>query len=165
MDAVDELVAQWERERPDLDLWPVGIVGRLSRLSRLVERALKDFFAEHALEPWEFDVLATLRRAGEPYELTPGALLKAAMVTSGAMTNRIDRMESKGLVDRIPDPNDRRSVRIRLTENGHVTVDRLIELHVANEARLLSALTPTQREQLTSTLRRLLESLGDASLQ
>ncbi len=108
-DAVDAVIDQWRRERPDVDTWPVGVLGRIVRLSRVLEREQKEFFAEHGLEPWEFDVLTTLRRSGKPYELTAGALLKAAMVTSGAITNRIDRMEVKGLVERVRDFGDRRT--------------------------------------------------------
>src|SRR3954451_17130355 len=114
-DAVDDILAQWARERPDLDVSPMGIIGRISRLQMLLHRELREFFATRGLENWEFDVLAMLRRSGAPYELTAGALLKAAMVTSGAITNRIDRMEAKGLVERVRDAGDRRSVRIRLT--------------------------------------------------
>ncbi|GAA2116599.1 MarR family winged helix-turn-helix transcriptional regulator [Actinomadura alba] len=163
-DAVDLVLAQWRRERPDLDVWPMGVIGRISRLSRLLDRELKEFFAAHGLENWEFDMLATLRRSGPPYELTAGALNRAAMVTSGAITNRIDRMAAKGLVDRVPDGTDRRSVRVRLTERGLATADELVVLHVANEARLLEALDPEERDQLVNALRRLLESLGDTSL-
>ncbi|MEU8245515.1 MarR family transcriptional regulator [Nonomuraea sp. NPDC048916] len=164
-DAVDAVLAQWQRERPDVDVWPMGIVGRVSRLSSLFGRALKEFFAEHGLESFEFDVLATLRRSGAPYELTAGALLKSAMVTSGAITNRIDRMEAKGLVERVRDSEDRRSVRIRLTGRGLDVVDELVALHVANEARLLAALDPDARDQLAGLLRLLLESMGDTSLE
>jgi DNA-binding MarR family transcriptional regulator len=158
-DAVDVVTAQWARERPDLDVWPMGIIGRISRLDRLFGRDLKDFFAEHGLESFEFDVLATLRRSGAPYELTAGELLKAAMVTSGAITNRIDRMAAKGLVERDRDSADRRSVRIRLTDRGLALVDDVVGRHVANEERLLSSLDPAERDQLTGLLRALLESL------
>ncbi|MBC6459377.1 MarR family winged helix-turn-helix transcriptional regulator [Actinomadura sp. HBU206391] len=164
-DAVDVVLAQWRRERPDVDPWPMGVIGRISRLSRLLDRELKEFFAGHGLEGWEFDVLATLRRAGSPYELTAGALNRAAMVTSGAITNRIDRLAAKELVERVPDGTDRRSVRVRLTERGLATVDELVGLHVANEARLLAGLDPGERDQLVSTLRGLLESMGDTSLE
>ncbi|GGO18264.1 MarR family winged helix-turn-helix transcriptional regulator [Microbispora bryophytorum] len=163
-DAVDLLMTQWARERPDLDVWPMGIMGRISRLSRLLDRELKEFFAPHGLERWEFDVLATLRRSGPPYELTAGALNKAAMVTSGAITNRIDRMAARGLVERIPDSGDRRSVLVRLTERGLALVDEVLEPHVANEARLLASLDPRERDHLAAALRSLLASLGDTTL-
>ncbi|MFG2089499.1 MULTISPECIES: MarR family winged helix-turn-helix transcriptional regulator [unclassified Spirillospora] len=163
-DAVDAILAQWARERPDMDASPMGVVGRISRAQQLLGRELKEFFAERGLETWEFDVLATLRRHGAPYELTAGALLKAAMVTSGAITNRIDRLETKGLVERVRDAGDRRSVRIRLTSRGLAVVDEMVGLHAANEERLLAALGPAERERLAGALRTLLESLGDTSL-
>jgi DNA-binding MarR family transcriptional regulator len=160
-DAVDAITGQWRRERPELDLWPMAVFGRISRLSRLLDRELKEFFAEYGLEFFEFDVLATLRRAGAPYELSAGDLLRTSMVTSGAITNRVDRMEAKGLVLRVRDESDRRSVRIRLTDHGLALVEELIGRHVANEKRLLGALPEDEREHLIGTLRTLLESLGD----
>lgn len=163
-DAVDMLLAQWKRERPDIDPSPMGVIGRVSRLSLLFGGELKAFFQEHGLERWEFDVLATLRRSGAPYELSAGELLKAAMVTSGAITNRIDRLEAKDLVERVRASGDRRSVRIRLTPQGLELVDRLVGAHVDNEERLLAALGPVERDQLAGLLRTLLESLGDTSL-
>jgi DNA-binding MarR family transcriptional regulator len=163
-DAVDAILAQWARERPDVDVSAMGVIGRISRAQLLLGRELKSFFAAHGLESWEFDVLATLRRHGAPYELTAGALLKAAMVTSGAITNRIDRLEAKGLVERVRDPGDRRSVRIRLTPRGLKVVDEVVALHAANEQRLLAGLDPAERERLAGALRTLLESLGDTSL-
>lgn len=164
-DAIDAVIEQWHRERPDADTWPVSILGRIVRLSRVLEREAKKFFAEHGLEPWEFDVLTTLRRSGEPYELTASALLKATMVTSGAITNRIDRMEVKGLVERVRDLGDRRLVRVRLTPHGREVVDGLLSLHLANAARMLRPLDPVECEQLASALRTLLESFGDTSLK
>jgi DNA-binding MarR family transcriptional regulator len=163
-DAVDQVLDQWKRERPDVAVWPMGIIGRIARLSLLLDRELKEFFAEHGLERWEFDVLATLRRSGRPYALTAGALNRSAMVTSGAITNRVDRLEAKGLVERVRDEGDRRSVRVRLTPRGWAKVDALLPLHAANEARILEALAPREREQLAGLLRGLLESLGDTSL-
>ncbi|MFI6480256.1 MarR family winged helix-turn-helix transcriptional regulator [Nonomuraea sp. NPDC050663] len=164
-DAVDEVLAQWKRERPDIDVWPMGVIGRITRLSLMLDKELKDFFAGHGLERWEFDVLATLRRSGPPYELTAGALNKAAMVTSGAITNRIDRLASRGLVERIRDDADRRSVRVKLTDQGWTLIERLVPLHVANEARILRALGGQERDDLAGALRDLLESLGDTSLE
>jgi DNA-binding MarR family transcriptional regulator len=143
----------------------MGIVGRVSRLSRLFDTRLKEFFAEHGLERWEFDVLATLRRSGPPYELTAGTLNRAAMITSGAITNRIDRMAKRGLVERVPDTEDRRSVRVRLTDRGWETIEAMVGPHTENEALLLAALAPGERDQLAAMLRGLLESLGDTSLE
>jgi DNA-binding MarR family transcriptional regulator len=165
-DAVDRILGQWRRERPDLadELWPMGLVGRVQRLNRVLERELKAFYAERGLELWEADVLLTLRRAGAPYALTPGALLKAAMVTSGAMTNRIDRLEAKGLVERSPGPDDRRSVRVQLTPRALELIDEFFTDHIANEARLFAALTATERAQLAEVLRTTLHALGDTDI-
>lgn len=163
-DAVDQVLDQWKRERPDVAAWPMGIVGRISRLSALLDRELKAFFSGHGLERCEFDVLDTLRRSGPPYELAAGTLNKAAMVTSGAITNRIDRLAAKGLVERVRDEDDRRSVRVRLTERGWTTIEGLVPLHAANEARVLESLDPEERDRLAGALRGLLESLGDTPL-
>ncbi|WP_235619290.1 MarR family winged helix-turn-helix transcriptional regulator [Embleya scabrispora] len=114
-DAVAALLAQWRRERPDIDFRPLGAVARLMRISRMWDKEIKDFLARHDLESGEFDILSTLRRSGEPYELTAGAFLKSSLVTTGAITLRVDRMETKGLVTRVRGTVDRRSVRIRLT--------------------------------------------------
>jgi DNA-binding MarR family transcriptional regulator len=165
-DAVDQILGQWRRERPDLadQLWPMGLIGRVQRLNRVLERELKAFYAERSLELWEADVLLTLRRAGAPYALTPGALLKAAMVTSGAMTNRIDRLEAKGLVERSPGSDDRRSVRVQLTPEALELIDEFFADHIANEARLFSALTAAERTQLAGVLRTALHALGDTDI-
>jgi DNA-binding MarR family transcriptional regulator len=165
-DAVDRILGQWRRERPEVadDLWPMGLVGRIQRLDRVLERELKAFYAQRDLELWEADVLLTLRRAGEPYALTPGALLKASMITSGAMTNRIDRLEAKGLVQRSPGADDRRSVRVQLTPRAHELIDGFFADHIANEARLFTGLTTGEREQLTTLLRTTLHALGDTDI-
>ncbi|GHO78007.1 MarR family transcriptional regulator [Ktedonobacter sp. SOSP1-85] len=164
-DAIDKVMDQWHGERPDVDLWSMGVLGRVARLSRVLERAYKKFFSEHGLEAFEFDVLTTLRRSGEPYELTASALLKAALVTSGAITNRIDRMEARGFVERVRDLDDRRSVRIRLTPHGREVLDRIFSLHAANMERILQPLDREECEQLANMLRILLESFGDTSLE
>ncbi len=163
-DAIDAIIEQWRRERPEVAIEPMSVLGRVVRLARVLEREYKKFFAEHGLEQWEFDVLTTLRRSGEPYELMASALLKATMVTSGAITNRIDRMESKGLVERVRALDDRRSVLIRLTPHGREVVDQLLSLDLAYAAHMLEPLEPIQREQLAAMLRTLLESFGDTSL-
>lgn len=165
-DAVDQIIGLWRRERPDLeeDLWAMELVGRVQRLNRVLERELKEFFAARNLELWEADVLLTLRRAGAPYALTPGALLKAVMVTSGAMTNRIDRLETKGLVVRKRDAEDRRSVSVQLTPAAKSLVDELLDAHLANEARLLSSLTADDRTRLTHLLRTALIGLSDTDI-
>ena len=119
-DEVDDLVAGWRAERPDLDLEPLQVLSRVSRLARHLDRARRTAFAAHGLEAWEFDVLSALRRQGPPYQLSPGSLLRATLVTSGTMTNRIDRLAEGGLVRRLPDPQDKRGVLVQLTERGPV---------------------------------------------
>lgn len=161
MDAVDRIIEQWATVRPDLDSSPIGVVGRLSRLSALVDRRLAANFARHDLEPWMYDVLATLRRSGDPYELTAGELLAQSMVTTGAITNRIDRLEARGLVARAPVPGDRRKVIVRLTAAGLALVDEVVDGHLDTERDLLGALTPRQQADLARLLRALLLSLDD----
>ncbi|HLT10112.1 MAG TPA: MarR family transcriptional regulator [Micromonosporaceae bacterium] len=160
-DHVDRVLAQWRVERPDLDPTPMGVVGRISRAARLLERRLSANFARYGLQQHEFDMLATLRRSGHPYRLTAGALLTASMVTSGAITNRVDKLAAKGLVTRETDPSNRRSVLITLTDRGRRLVDEVLVAHVAREAELLAVLTPRDRQQLARILRNLLEALGD----
>lgn len=165
MDAVDTFIDQWRQVRPELDaaLWPVEIVGRVQRLSRLLDRELKAYWSQYGLEPFEVDVLTTLRRAGGDDGLTPGALIALSMVTSGAITNRIDRMEAKGLVTRVRDGADRRSVRIALTGRGRELIDETMAGHLANGARLLAALDAQQVDEVAAGLRTLLEAHGDTA--
>ncbi|MBT2527663.1 MarR family transcriptional regulator [Streptomyces sp. ISL-99] len=167
-DAVDAIIGQWAKERPDLveDLWPVQVLGRLQRLGRVLDKEFRTFAARRGLELGEVDVLTTLQRSGPPYALPAGALLKAAMVTSGAITNRIDRMEAKGLVERVREEGggDRRTVRIRLTEHGHEVTREYMAAHLANEARMLSELGREESDRLGDSLRKLLESFGDTSI-
>lgn len=160
-DSVAALLTQWQRERPDIDFWPVGVVGRLMRISRMWDKEIKDFLAQRGLEPGEFDILSTLRRSGEPYELTAGTFLKSSLVTTGAITLRVDRMEDKGLVTRVRSTADRRSIKIRLTPEGLGIIDRMLPEHIANEARLLDALGSDDLDHFTATLAALLESYGD----
>jgi DNA-binding MarR family transcriptional regulator len=134
---------------------PLEVLSRVTRLARHLDRARRDAFTEHELEVWEFDVLAALRRAGQPYVLSPGQLLAQTLVTSGTMTNRIDRLESRGLVQRMPDPNDRRGVHVRLTPRGKDRVDSALADLLAREEELLAALTPQQQEALSGLLRQL----------
>ena len=158
-DEVDDLVEAWGRERGDLDLAPVEVFSRISRLSRHLDLARRDAFTAHGIESWEFDVLAALRRAGAPYELSPGRLLRETLVTSGTMTNRVDRLTARGLVERLPDPRDRRGVLVRLTDRGRETVDGALAGLLEHERRLLSALTPGELRQLAALMRRLAVSL------
>ena len=155
-DEVDDLVEAWRRERSDLELAPVEVFSRISRLSRHLDRARKQAFNEQQIESWEFDVLAALRRAGAPYELSPGRLLKETLVTSGTMTNRVDRLAARNLVERLPDPSDRRGVLVRLTASGKATVDAAFESLVERERDLLAALPAKDRKQLAGLLRTLL---------
>ena len=155
-DEVDDLVAAWQAERPDLDVRPMQVLSRVSRLARHLDRERRSAFAAHDLEPWEFDVLAALRRQGAPYELSPGALLRATLVTSGTMTNRIDRLEEAGLVRRRPDPQDKRGVLVQLTDRGRAVADDALADLLVQERGLLAGLDTSERDQLASLLRLLL---------
>jgi DNA-binding MarR family transcriptional regulator len=159
-DAVDRIAGQWNAVRPDVDISPVGIVGRVSRLSRLVDRRLAANFARFGIESWMYDVLATLRRSGEPYELTAGDLVRQSMVTTGAITNRIDRLEARGLVERAR-TDDRRKVIVRLTPKGRDLVDEVVGDHLATEQEILAGLSPRQQRELAHLLRLTLLHLGD----
>ncbi len=158
-DAVDRITAQWRHERPDLDPAPMGVIGRISRISAVVQRELERVFAEHDLTGADFDVLATLRRSGAPYHLTPGELSRSTMVTTGGMTKRLDRLEATGMIRREPDPRDRRGKLIALTPRGRDLVDHAVEAHLENEERLLAALPAAKRRELAALLRELLSSL------
>lgn len=152
MDHVDRILDQWHRERPDLDVAPMGTFGRLKRLVTHLSLRLDAVFEAGGLNAASFDVLATLRRSGAPYALSPSALIAWTMVTSGTMTNRIDRLEKAGLVTRAPDPADGRGTVVALTEKGLALIDGLIGEHVANEHRLLSALDKTEAAELDRLL-------------
>lgn len=155
-DEVDQLVEQWHGQRPDLDLAPLQVLSRIWRLARHLDRARAAAFAGSRLETWEFDVLSSLRRQGPPYQLSPGNLLRATMVTSGTMTNRIDRLEETGLVSRRPDPQDRRGVLVSLTAEGLARVDAALAELLDREQALLTGLRPAERDQLATLLRKLL---------
>ena len=155
-DEVDELVAAWARERSELDLAPVAVFSRISRLARHLDLARREAFSRHDIESWEFDVLAALRRAGAPYELSPGRLLRETLVTSGTMTNRVDRLAQRSFVERYPDPDDRRGVIVRLTREGGATVDAAFDALLAAEAELLADLPPGRQAELADLLRTLL---------
>lgn len=162
-DEVDRLVEAWTRERPGLDVSPLEVLSRVTRLARHLDRARRAAFTRHGLELWEFDVLAALRRKGRPYQLSPGELLAATFVTSGTMTNRIDRLEVKRLVRRLPDPADRRGVHVRLTPRGRTIVDAAFADLLEVERQLLSVLTVRQRESLAGLLRELVSAFDDKS--
>ena len=154
-DEVDQLVAAWRRERPDLDVAPLEVLSRVSRLARHLDRARGSSFADHDLEGWEFDVLAALRRSGPPYELSPGRLMQQTLVTSGTMTNRIDRLEARGLVVRSRDQLDRRGVVVAITDRGAAIVDAALADLLDKERAILSRLTEADRAVLADLLRRL----------
>jgi DNA-binding MarR family transcriptional regulator len=160
-DEVDRISAAWQRERPDLDVSPLEVLSRVTRLARHLDLARRQSFAAHSLETWEFDVLAALRRAGEPYSLSPGQLGAETLVTSGTMTNRIDRLEERGFVRREPDPNDRRGVRVLLTDTGKRSVDDAMSDFLAREHALLEALDEADRASLADLLRVLVQEFGD----
>jgi DNA-binding MarR family transcriptional regulator len=154
-DGVDEILEQWRRERPELDPSPIGVVGRVSRLARELEQRLEPVYRRHGLEPGWHDVLATLRRAGPPFRLRASDFTGALMLTSSGTTKRLDRLEQAGLIARSPDPNDRRGTLITLTDAGLERIDAVTEAHLANERRLLDALSAAEQRQLADLLRKL----------
>jgi DNA-binding MarR family transcriptional regulator len=154
-DEVDKLIAAWRHERPDADIAPLEVFSRITRLARHLDRARRTAFSEHDLEVWEFDVLAALRRAGDPYQLSPGQLITQTLVTSGTMTNRIDRLAARGLARRLPDPADRRGVLVRLTNAGRERADAALDDLLDRERALLAALDPAQCGELAAALRTL----------
>lgn len=156
MDHVERILEQWRRERADLNVAPMGLLGRLGRLHAHLMREVERTLAEHGLNRASFDVLATLRRAGAPYRLSAGDLLAATMVTSGTMTNRIDQLEKQKLVERIANPQDGRSVLIGLTGEGFRLVEKAVTAHVENQHRLTQSLSPQDFAALDSLLARYL---------
>lgn len=161
LDHVDHILAQWRKERPDLDVGPMGLLGRLHRLSTYLGREVEAVLLKHGLSSSAFDVLATLRRAGSPYQLSPGDLLAMTMVSSGTMTNRIDQLEKAGLVERIHNPQDRRSVLISLTERGFAIVEEAVGAHVDNQHRLVAHLSEEERDTLDGLLKRFLQDFEE----
>lgn len=159
-DSVDAIVDAWKRERPDLDFAPLQVLSRVWRLSRHLDRARRTSFGTSELDSWEFDVLSALRRAGSPYQLSPKALLEETLVSSGTMTNRIDRLVSRGLVERRTSPNDGRGILVTMTADGLGRVDRAIDELVISETQLLSGLTKPDQERLAALLRKLSRDFG-----
>ena len=158
-DGVDRIVEQWAGERPDLDTTAMAVFGRVFRLSRLVGDEMAQVYAQHGLGRPEFDVVATLRRSGAPYELSPGALAASMMLSSGGTTARLDRLERLGLVERHPDPADRRALLVRLTEEGRRTVDAAVGAGLTRQQELLAHLSAAQQRQLSGLLREVLAPL------
>jgi DNA-binding MarR family transcriptional regulator len=159
VDRVDAIQAAWRRERPDVDVGPLALFGRLFRAVSLADARLAAGLTGYDLQPGWFDLLAALRRAGKPYQLNPTQLSQATMLSSAGMTKRLDRMAAAGLVERHPDPTDRRGTLVRLTPRGRRTIDAALPVHVANEARLLAGLTKQERRSLDALLRKLLVDL------
>lgn len=158
-DSVDAILEQWHRERPDLDVTPMGPIGRVRRCAALLQRALDATFSEFGLSSWEFDVLATLRRSGAPYCLAPTTLFSALMVTSGTMTHRLQRLEARGLVLRVANSDDARSTLVKLTPAGLALIDRAVEKHVENEHRILAGIAAPELQLLDVHLAALLNAL------
>ncbi len=156
MDAIDKILLQWKQERPDLDVGPMGTIGRIKRLNQHLVRSMETTWAEYGLNAASFDVLATLRRAGSPHALSPGDLMASTMVTSGTMTHRIDQLEKAGLVERVKNPDDGRGFLISLSSNGYKLIDKAVTAHVETQARLVATLTDERRSQLDDLLRQFL---------
>ena len=154
-DGVDAILDQWRRERPDLDTSPIGVIGRISLLSREIERRLEPVYVASGMESGWYDVLSTLRRAGHPYRLRPTDFASTLMLTSSGTTKRLDRLEAAGYITREPDPSDRRGVLITLTPQGRSLVDKAAVKHMANERHILAGLTATEQRQLADLLRKL----------
>ncbi|WP_105565513.1 MarR family winged helix-turn-helix transcriptional regulator [Microbacterium halophytorum] len=161
-DEVDRIVGAWRTERPDLDFSPMEVLSRVDRLSHHLEHARRAAFGRSDIEPWEWDVLSALRRAGEPYQLSPKQLLQQTLVSSGTMTNRIDKLVDRGLVRREASPGDGRSVLVTLTRTGRTRVDAAITRLIDAEADLLNSLSPTERTRLAALLRHLSVSVEGA---
>lgn len=160
MDHVDRILDQWAKERPDLDTRAMGLIGRLKRLHERLSVEVARVYNAHGLSAASFDVLATLRRSGPPYALSPSALVQWTMVTSGTMTNRLDRLEGAGLIERRPNPADGRGSVVALTDAGFKLIDTVVAEHAANETRLMEELSPETAEQLNAALKEWLARLG-----
>ena len=163
-DAIDRIVHQWNRERPELDVSPTHVLQRITRLYLLQSASFAEVFGRYGLTFGEYEVLAALVRSGPPHRMRPSELVDAVVLSSGAMTNRIDRVEAAGMVERLPDPDDRRGTLVAITEKGRQVVDDAMLAHLANEERLLGALSAGERQQLTGLLRKLLVSEPFAAL-
>lgn len=162
LDAVDRIVAQWKRERPDLEPGAKEITGRIVRLESLFQQRFAEVFAEFGMTEGDYGILAPLRRAGSPYQLTPAGLAKARMMSSGGLTPALDRLQQRNWIERTPNPNDRRSMLVRLTPAGKELIDTAMEAHVAAEHDLVRHLDPTQQRELVTLLRELLVSVEGA---
>ena len=163
MDQVEKILEQWRQERPDLDVYPMGMIGRLKRLGNLVSTQLSTVYSKYGLNSASFDVIATLRRAGSPYQLSPSELIKWTMVTSGTMTNRLDRLEAQDLIERRTNPEDARSSVVALTKKGFSLIEQILSEHVENQHNIITALTEEERVQMNGLLTKWLQSLETLS--
>ena len=161
-DRLDHIFSQWQQEAPDLDISALAVVGRVLRMARLLEKHREQVLAEYGLNVWSFDVLTTLRRQGPPYQLKPTDLYQLLMLSSGATTNRIDRLEAEGIVTRSPDPRDRRSVIVQLTPKGIALSNQVLPALLQKEKTLLATFTATETEQCVQLLRKLLVALDES---
>jgi DNA-binding MarR family transcriptional regulator len=159
MDRVDKAIKQWNQERPDLDVSSMELIGRFKRIGQYLSLEMAKTFSKHGLNPANFDVLATLRRCGPPYALSPNDLINSTMVTSGTMTNRIDQLTKAGLVKRVKNPSDGRSVVVSLTKTGFKIIDSALTDHVATQDSLTSGLTQDEQKRLNTLLRKFLNNL------
>lgn len=162
-DEVDKILEQWAKERPDLDASPMGPIGRIKRCATLLERLLESTFSTFDLSLWEFDMLATLRRSGSPYRLSPTELFSALMITSGTMTHRLKKLEQRNLIERIDNEEDARSMLVQLTSHGLELINKAVEAHVENERHILSVLSSNEIDNINTSLSVLLQSLEKPS--
>lgn len=158
---IEDIRAQWAKQRPDIDTGPMGLISRVVRLSALYSEAMGKTFAKHGLSAASFDVLATLLRSGPPHALSPNQLLATMMVTSGTMTNRIDQLEKDGFVARVPNPQDKRSVHVKLTANGIRKIDAVVSDHVVVQKQLVEGLSELDQSELNTILDKCLSSFAD----
>lgn len=160
-DYVDQVIEHWQRERPDFDLIPVGIIGRISRTANIIEKRQEGVYARLGVQGGRFSVLAALRRAGPEYCLSPTTLYDSLLISSGAMTNRLGRLAKDGLVERLLDPQDGRSMLVKLTAKGLTNVDKAMAVHLDDERDMIANLDAVERQALITVLRKLLMDLGD----
>ncbi|MCB8888744.1 MarR family winged helix-turn-helix transcriptional regulator [Vreelandella malpeensis] len=163
MDHVDRILAQWQRERPDLNVAPMGTLGRLKQLNQVLTRAMEKTWAPFGLSESSFDVLATLRREGPPFALSPSALMASTLVTSGTMTHRLQQLEKAGLIERVKNPEDGRGFLISLSEKGFALIDEAVGAHTRTQARLVSSLGDEQRLELDALIKQLLADVEDSA--
>ncbi|MGF1823370.1 MarR family transcriptional regulator [Vibrio splendidus] len=153
MDAIDRVVEQWAKEKPDLETEPMAMMGRIMRIAKYMETQVAELHKKYDMKLGEFDVLATLRRSGKPYRLTPSELIGSMMLTSGAMTNRLDKLEAKGLISREHSKEDRRSVSVQLTKDGLILIDQMMTEHVETQKKLVKSLSASQKKNTNQLLK------------